>query len=73
MVHRTKVTGFRETAGEQSDDAVWKLWQAAKLDARQFGIWRKAYSRSVAYGTVGVDPRKPRVCGRPRWSICGPA
>jgi hypothetical protein len=56
MVHRTKVTGFRETVGEQSDDAVWKLWQAAKLDAHQFGIWRKAYCRSVAYVTVGVDP-----------------
>jgi len=58
-----------ETAGEQSDDAVWKLWQAAKLDARQFGIWRKAYSRSVAYVTVGVDPRKPRT---PRVTIEGP-
>jgi hypothetical protein len=69
MVHRTKVTGFRETAGEQSDDAVWKLWQAAKLDARQFGIWRKAYSRSAAYVTVGVDPRKPRT---PRVTIEGP-
>lgn len=72
MVHRTEVTGFRDNTGDTaaaSDGAVWGLWQAAKLDARQFGIWRKAYSRSAAYVTVGVDPRSPRV---PRVTIEGP-
>jgi hypothetical protein len=71
MVHRTQVTGFRglSDSGSETDNAVWKLWQGAKMDARQFGIWRKAYSRSAAYVTVGVDPRKPRV---PRVTIEGP-
>jgi hypothetical protein len=66
-VHRTQVIGFREV--DARDDAVWKLWQSAKLDARQFGIWRKAYSRSAAYVIVGVDPRNST---RPRVTIEGP-
>jgi hypothetical protein len=66
-VHRTQVIGFRDA--ERQDDAVWRLWQSAKLDARQFGIWRKAYSRSAAYVIVGVDPRN---ASRPRVTIEGP-
>lgn len=66
-VHRTQVIGFRDVDGR--DDSVWRLWQAAKLDARQFGIWRKAYARSAAYVTVGVDPRRS---GTPRVTIEGP-
>ena len=69
MVHRTQINGFRTTSGDSDSSAVWKLWQAAKLDARQFGIWRKAYSRSAAYLTVGVDPRRPKT---PRVTIEGP-
>lgn len=69
MVHRTQINGFRASSGSGDESSVWKLWQAAKLDARQFGIWRKAYSRGSAYLTVGVDPRKPRT---PRVSIEGP-
>lgn len=72
MVYRTTVTGFRDMSGDvtaDADDIVWALWQAARLDARQFGIWRKAYSRSAAYVTVGVDPRRQRV---PRVTIEGP-
>jgi hypothetical protein len=67
-VHRTQVIGFRDVDGkdraDDSTDPVWRMWQQAKLDARQFGIWRKAYSRSAAYVIVGVDPdnrTKPRV------------
>jgi hypothetical protein len=64
-VHRTNAIGFRDPAWTSSEpDPVWQLWQRAKLDARQFGIWRKAYSRSGAYVIVGVDPavsKKPRV------------
>jgi len=66
-VHRTQVIGFRDSDGR--DDQVWRLWQAAKLDARQFGIWRKAYSRSAAYVTVGVDPKDS---SKPRVTIEGP-
>lgn len=65
-VHRTKVIGFRDPAG---DDVMWRMWQALKLDARQYGIYRKAYSRSAAYVTVGVDPQRPQ---RPRVTIEGP-
>jgi hypothetical protein len=66
-VHRTQVIGFRDVDGPI--DAVWRLWQDAKLDARQIGIWRKAYSRSAAYVIVGVDPRNT---SRPRVTIEGP-
>lgn len=70
MVHRTAAIGFRDSAWTSPDlDPVWKLWQDAKLDARQFGIWRKAYSRSAAYVIVGVDPDNP---ARPRVTIEGP-
>ncbi len=70
MVHRTQVTGFRDAVNHNgAGDDVWRLWQGAKLDARQFKIWRTAYSRSAAYVTVGVDPHKPR---RPRVTIEGP-
>lgn len=72
MVHRMAVTGFREpSAGQpdQPDDQVWGLWQDARLDARQFGVYRKAFSRSAAYVTVGLNPRKPRT---PRLTIEGP-
>lgn len=70
MVHRMAVTGFRDASrpGEH-DSAVWRLWQAARLDARQFAIYRKAFSRSAAYVIVGVDPMRPRT---PRVTIEGP-
>lgn len=70
MVHRMCATGYRDNSqGRAQDNAVWQLWQDAKLDARQFGIYRKAFSRSASYVTVGVDPRKPRT---PRVTIEGP-
>jgi hypothetical protein len=72
MVHRTQAIGFRDNSGPmdaEPDNAVWDLWQAARLDARQYSIWRKAFSRSAAYVTVGVDPRRAKV---PRVTIEGP-
>ena len=45
------------------------MWQAARLDARQFAIWRKAFTRSAAYVIVGTDPKGGRV---PRVTIEGP-
>ena len=69
-VHRTNAIGFRDPGWTSKEpDPVWKLWQRAKFDARQFGIWRKAYSRSAAYVIVGVDPNRSKT---PRVTIEGP-
>lgn len=69
-VHRTVAIGFRDRKWKGADvDPVWQLWQQAKLDARQFGIYRKAYSRSASFVIVGVDPR---VSKKPRVTIEGP-
>lgn len=69
-VHRMKVIGYRDgsTAGG-SDDAVWQLWQRAKLDSRQFTVYRKAFAQSEAYVIAAPSPTDPRV---PRVSIEGP-
>lgn len=69
MVHRMQVTGYRDASDRGQDNAVWRLWQDAKLDARQVAVYRKMFSRSAAYVTVGVDPHRPR---RPRVTIEGP-
>lgn len=66
-VHRTQVIGFRDP--KVKDNAMWELWQAARLDARQSSIYRKAWSRSAAYVTVGPDPKRS---GVPRVTIEGP-
>jgi hypothetical protein len=70
-VHRTVAIGFRDRkwTGSAETDPVWQLWQRMKLDARQFGLWRKAYARSAAYAIVGVDPRRS---GSGRVTIEGP-
>ncbi|MGW4487866.1 phage portal protein [Amycolatopsis sp. NPDC004368] len=69
-VHRTQVIGFRDPLFNSREiDPVWQLWQHARLDARQFGLWRKTYSRSTSYAILGVDPRKASV---PRVTIEGP-
>lgn len=69
MVHRLQVTGYRDNAGQTLSNPVWRLWQATKLDARQFAAYRKAFSRGAAYVTVGVDPRNQ---SKPRVTIEGP-
>src|SRR3569833_3249859 len=44
-VHWTKIIGFRDPLWtERGLDPVWQLWQKLKLDARQYGLWRKTYS-----------------------------
>lgn len=69
-VHRMKVTGYRDgTARGGNDDAVWKMWQAARMDSRQFTLYRKAFSQSISYAIVGPDPRDPT---RPRVTIESP-
>lgn len=68
-VHRTTAIGFRD-ANAPTDDTLWQqLWQGARLDARQFTLWRKAYAFGAAYAIAGVDPRRPRT---PRVTIEGP-
>lgn len=71
MVHRTRAIGFRDPGWTNVTeiDPVWRLWQGAKLDARQFFIWRKVYGVGSAYVTVGVDPRTAK---KPRVTIEGP-
>ncbi len=70
MVPRLQITGFRDgTKSPEQDNPVWALWQAAKMDARQFSIWRKALSRSTSYVIVGVDPKDS---SKPRVTIEGP-
>lgn len=71
MVHRTSAIGFRDPGWTDlsQPDPVWKLWQRAKLDARQYAIYRKMYSRSAAYVVVGVNPARPDT---PRVTIEGP-
>jgi hypothetical protein len=71
MVHRMQVTGYRTGDPDRAEtpNPVWALWQRAKLDARQYGVYRKAFARSAAYVTVGPDPRNNK---RPRVTIEGP-
>lgn len=69
-VHRMKVIGYSDgssTGG--SNDAVWKLWQTAKLDSRQFAVYRRAFYQSISFVIVSPHPTKP---GTPRISIEGP-
>lgn len=70
MVHRTQVIGFRDPKYKSRElDPVWQLWQKARLDARQYGLWRKSYSKSTSYAVLGVDPRSKTM---PRVTIEGP-
>lgn len=60
------VDGFRGK-DESENDAVWKVWQANKMDARQSGIHRATFGYGAAYAVVlpgrpspvirGVSPR----------------
>lgn len=64
------VDNFRSPgpADVESDNKVWDIWQANKLDARQTGIHRAAFAYGAAYAIVtpgtplpvirGVSPRQ---------------
>jgi hypothetical protein len=67
MVDRMAVIGYRDASG--ADEDVWALWRDVRMQSRQFGIYRKALSRSSAYVVVGPDPRRPE---SPRVTIEGP-
>ncbi|MDT0302910.1 phage portal protein [Streptomonospora wellingtoniae] len=70
MVHRMRVVGYRDAGSRsQTDNPVWRLWQQARMDARQFGLWRKASHLGSSYLIVGVDPRDS---SRPLVTIEGP-
>lgn len=69
-VHRMSVIGVSDgTAAGGSNDTLWKLWQSAKLDSRQFAVYRRGFSESVSYVIVAPHPTKPNT---PRVSIEGP-
>lgn len=60
MVHRMKVIGY--SSGEDEDrteNEVWRLWQASRLDSRQFSLYRKSLCHGSAFIVVGTDPRRP--------------
>ncbi len=67
MVDRMSVIGYRDASG--ADEQVWKLWSDARMPSRQYGVYRKALSRSSSYVVVGPDPRDS---SRPRVTIEGP-
>ena len=70
VVHRMRVVGYRDgNSRSQTDNPVWQLWQDARLDARQYGLWRKRSKLGSAYAIVGVDPKNP---ARPLVTIEGP-
>lgn len=72
MVHRMQVVGYNSNRpGDRGtgDNPLWKLWQEARLDARQYTVYRRAFSRSEAYVIVGTNPNKPL---KPRVTIEGP-
>ena len=69
LAQSTFVDGFRAAgpADEDGDNAVWDIWQANKMDARQTGIHRAAFAYGASYAIVlpgdpvpvirGVSPR----------------
>lgn len=65
MVHRMSVIGYRDGTDDSGNDKqVWDLWQRARLDSRQHGLFRRALRASRAFAIVAADPRdrsRPRV------------
>lgn len=68
-VHRMRVIGVSDGTSGGSNDALWKLWQKARLDSRQTTVYRRAFYQSASYVIVGPSPEDPKV---PRVSIEGP-
>lgn len=62
------VDGFREPRAAENDKAVWAIWQANRMDARQIGVHRATAAYGAAYLVVlpgephailrGVSPRR---------------
>lgn len=67
LAQSTFVDGFRSKAEDSSSEAVWQVWQANKMDARQTGIHRAAFAYGTSYAIVlpgdpvpvirGISPR----------------
>lgn len=82
LVQSTFVEGFR-ASGQDDDLAVWQVWQANRMDARQSAIHRAAFAYGAAYAIVlpgdpvpvirGVSPRSLTVMygENPDWPIWG--
>jgi hypothetical protein len=66
LAQSTFVDGYR-TEQDDEDAAVWSIWQANRMDARQSGIHRAAFAYGTSYAVVlpgdpvpvirGVSPR----------------
>jgi hypothetical protein len=56
------VEGFRGK-GEDDNTAVWSIWQANRLDARQTGIHRAALAYGTSYAVVVADDDGPLIRG----------
>ncbi len=62
------VDGFREPRAADNDEAVWDIWQANRMDARQIGLHRATLAYGAAYVVVlpgdphtvlrGASPRR---------------
>lgn len=62
------VDGFREARAADNEDAVWGIWQANRMDARQVGVHRATAAYGVSYALAlpgephtvlrGVSPRR---------------
>lgn len=67
MVNRMHVIGYNAPGAEdRTNNEVWSLWQDAKLDSRQYDLYRQALTVGAGYVIVGSHPRKS---GRPLVTI----
>jgi hypothetical protein len=57
-LERMNVVGFRVGDEPTSDDATWKRWQQAHLDADQVAVHRMMLSLRRGYTMVGLHPRR---------------
>ncbi|MDP3984320.1 MAG: phage portal protein [Acidimicrobiia bacterium] len=62
LVQSTFVEGFR-TKGSADDEAIWAVWQANRMDARQTAIHRAAYGYGTAYAVVLPGDPEPVIRG----------
>ena len=57
------VDGYRQERSEKNE-AVWDVWQANKMDARQIGVHRASLAYGASYVTVLPGDPAPVVRGR---------
>jgi hypothetical protein len=62
LAQSTFVDGFRSKR-DANDLAVWDIWQANRMDARQGGIHRATYAYGASYAVVLPGDRAPVIRG----------